>query len=165
MSNEKAMFGAGCFWGVEAIFAKTKGVISTTVGYSGGNFKNPTYQDVCSDKTGHAEVVLVEYDPKIISYQELLDIFWDIHDPTTLNRQGPDSGSQYRSVIFYYTKQQEDLAIQTKQRLEKQKVFTRPIVTEILPAKEFYKAEDYHQNYFLTHSEYSCPIRPKNKSK
>jgi peptide-methionine (S)-S-oxide reductase len=165
MANEKTMFGAGCFWGVEAVFAKTKGVIATTVGYSGGNFKDPTYQDVCSDKTGHAEVVFVEYDPKIISYQGLLDIFWKIHDPTTLNRQGPDSGSQYRSAIFYYTKQQEALAIQTKQRLEKEKVFNRPIVPEILPAKEFYKAEDYHQKYFLKHPEYSCHIKPIDELK
>jgi peptide methionine sulfoxide reductase msrA/msrB len=164
-TTEKAMLGAGWFWGIEEFFAKTKGVISTTVGYSGGHFKNPTYQDVCSDKTGHAEVVLIEYDTKVITYPKLLDLFWDIHDPTTPNRQGPDAGSQYRSVIFYYSETQKETAIQTKQKLEKEKVFSKPIVTEILPAKEFYKAEGYHQKYFLTHPGYGCPIRLKNKSK
>ncbi|MDD4183131.1 MAG: bifunctional methionine sulfoxide reductase B/A protein [Candidatus Omnitrophica bacterium] len=145
---ETATFGAGCFWGVEAVFRKVKGVLDAKVGFMGGNFENPTYEDVCSDKTGHAEVVQIEYDPKVISYQELLDIFWDIHDPTTPNRQGPDVGSQYRSVIFYHNAEQERLARASKEKLEKSGKLKSPIATEIVPAKKFYKAEDYHQRYF-----------------
>ncbi|MFY9300895.1 MAG: peptide-methionine (S)-S-oxide reductase MsrA [Candidatus Nitrosotenuis sp.] len=144
----KATFGAGCFWCVEDIFQKTKGVTNTTVGYSGGWMENPTYKDVCTDTTGHAEVVQVEYDPKTISYEDLLDVFWSSHDPTQLNRQGPDVGVQYRSAIFYHDSEQEKTAIGSKERLEKSGKFARPIVTEIKPAQEFYKAEDYHQQYY-----------------
>lgn len=146
--KEIATFGAGCFWGVEAAFRELKGVVNTTVGFMGGTLKNPTYKDVCTDKTGHAEVVQVEYDPSQVSYEKLLNIFWDIHDPTTPNRQGPDEGSQYRSVIFYYTPEQEKAARQSKAKLEKSGKFKRPIVTEIVPAEEFYKAEEYHQRYY-----------------
>lgn len=144
---EKATFGAGCFWGVEATIRKVQGVVLTTVGYSGGTFENPTYKDVCSGKTGHAEVVQVEYDPTKVSYEDLLDVFWRIHDPTTLNRQGPDVGTQYRSAIFFHTPEQEAAAIVSKEKLQKSGHFTRPIVTEIAPASEFYRAEDYHQRY------------------
>jgi peptide-methionine (S)-S-oxide reductase len=144
----KATFGAGCFWCVEDIFRKTKGVTNTMVGYSGGWMKNPTYEDVCTDTTGHAEVVQVEYDPKTIPYEDLLDVFWSSHDPTQLNRQGPDIGVQYRSVIFYHSPEQEKTAKQSKEKLEKSGRFARPIVTEIKPAQEFYKAEDYHQQYY-----------------
>lgn len=145
---EKATFGAGCFWGVEAAFRKVKGVVSTTVGYAGGSFKNPTYKDVCSGKTGHAEVVQVEYDPSKVSYQELLEVFWQIHDPTTLNRQGPDLGTQYRSAIFFHNPEQEAAAIASKETCQKGARFKNPIVTEIMPATTFYRAEDYHQQYF-----------------
>lgn len=144
---QKATFGAGCFWGVEKIFSQVKGVASTHVGYSGGDFQNPSYKDVCSGKTGHAEVIQVEYDPDIISYEELLNIFWNSHDPTTLNRQGPDIGSQYRSVIFYYTQEQEKIAKESIKKLEESKRYKSKIVTEIKPAKEFYRAEEYHQRY------------------
>ncbi|MEW6170577.1 MAG: bifunctional methionine sulfoxide reductase B/A protein [Candidatus Omnitrophota bacterium] len=142
-----AVFGAGCFWGVEAAFSEVKGVVKTTVGFMGGTLKNPTYEDVCTHKTGHAEVVWVEFDPAQVSYEKLLNIFWNIHDPTTLNRQGPDVGSQYRSVIFYFTPEQEKLAIASKEKLNKTK-FNGKIITEILPAPEFYKAEEYHQEYY-----------------
>ncbi|MEM3006876.1 MAG: peptide-methionine (S)-S-oxide reductase MsrA [Candidatus Nitrosotenuis sp.] len=144
----KATFGAGCFWCVEDVFRRTKGVINTTVGYSGGWMKNPTYEDVCTDTTGHAEVVQVEYDPKLISYEELLDVFWGSHDPTQLNRQGPDIGVQYRSVIFCHDEQQEKIAKESKERLEKSGRFKKPIVTQIQHAKEFFKAEEYHQQYY-----------------
>ena len=144
---ENATFGAGCFWGVEAAFRQIKGVKSTAVGYMGGKQKNPTYQDVCTDRTGHAEVVQVTYDPAEVSYEELLRVFWDNHDPTTLNRQGPDSGTQYRSVIFYHTPEQEAAAKASKEALSKSGRFKRPIVTEITAAPEFWKAEDYHQQY------------------
>lgn len=145
---QKAAFGAGCFWGVESAFRQAKGVVNTSVGYMGGTFKDPTYEDVCTDKTGHAETVQIEFDPNIISYEELLDIFWRIHDPTTLNKQGPDMGSQYRSVIFYYTPEQERAARSTKEKLEASGKFKKPIVTQIAPAGDFYKAEEYHQRYF-----------------
>jgi len=149
--TELALFAAGCFWGVEAIFREAKGVVNTTVGYAGGKTKNPTYAEVCTDKTGHAEAVQVEFDPAVISYQELLDIFWNMHDPTTLNQQGPDVGSQYRSAIFYHNSEQKKLALDSKKKLEISKVFKDPITTEILPAGEFYPAEDYHQQYFKKH--------------
>ena len=149
--TEKVTFGAGCFWGVEAAFCKVKGVVSTTVGYSGGSSKNPTYQDVCSGKTGHAEVVQVEYDPSEISYEELLNVFWGVHDPTQMNRQGPDVGTQYRSAIFFYNAEQEAAAKAAKAHLEKSGRYRKPIVTEILPASEFYMAEEYHQQYFEKH--------------
>jgi len=144
---EKATFGAGCFWGVEAAFRQIKGVKATAVGYMGGKLKDPTYQDVCTDRTGHAEVVEVEYDPSEVSYEELLRVFWDNHDPTTLNRQGPDTGTQYRSIIFYHTPEQEAAAKASKDALAKSGRYKRPIVTEITAAPEFWRAEDYHQQY------------------
>lgn len=143
----KATFGAGCFWCIENDFRKS-GVTSTSVGYMGGHVKSPTYEDVCTDTTGHAEVIQVEYDPSIISYGKLLDIFWSNHDPTTLNRQGPDVGKQYRSAIFFHTPEQERAAQQSKVALEKSGKYLKKIVTEIIPATEFYKAEEYHQQYY-----------------
>ena len=145
--SQKATFGAGCFWGVEAEFLKVKGVIETTVGYSGGNFKDPTYKDVCTGNTGHAEVVQVVFNPDVISYEKLLEVFWGIHDPTTLNKQGPDVGTQYRSVIFFHNKEQENTARAFKEKLEKSGRFKNKIVTEIEMAKEFFVAEEYHQKY------------------
>jgi len=145
---KKATFGAGCFWGVEAEFRQLpKGIGSTAVGYEGGTMNNPTYRDVCTNRTGHAEVVEVEYDPEKISYEDLLKIFWENHDPTTLNRQGPDIGTQYRSVIFFHTPEQQAAALASKERLEKSGKYRRPIVTQIVPAATFYRAEDYHQQY------------------
>ena len=144
---EKATFGAGCFWGVEAQFRQVKGVTSATVGYSGGTMEDPSYEDVCSGKTGHAEAVEVIFDPEMISYDELLDVFWSIHDPTTLNRQGPDVGSQYRSAIFTHDSGQDAAARASKERLQSSAGNTREIVTEITPATAFYRAEDYHQQY------------------
>jgi peptide methionine sulfoxide reductase msrA/msrB len=143
----KAAFAAGCFWGSQGTFEKVPGVIDTTVGYMGGTLKNPTYEDVCTDQTGHAETVQVEYDPAQVTYQQLLDIFWANHDPTTMNRQGPDSGTQYRSVIFYYTPEQKAAAEASKAKLEAEHRFTRPIVTQIVAATDFWKAEEYHQHY------------------
>jgi peptide-methionine (S)-S-oxide reductase len=142
---EKATFGAGCFWHVEEAFRKVKGVVSTAVGYIGGTKKNPTYEEVCTDTTGHAEVVQVEFDPRKVSYEELLKIFWSIHDPTTRNRQGPDVGTQYRSVIFYHNEKQR-IAAEKSKKLEQQK-YKKSIVTEIVSAEEFYRAEEYHQQY------------------
>ncbi|HEX6895154.1 MAG TPA: peptide-methionine (S)-S-oxide reductase MsrA [Bryobacteraceae bacterium] len=144
---EKATFGAGCFWGVEAAFRKIPGVLATAAGYMGGSVARPTYQDVCTDRTGHAEVVEVEYDPAQVSYDDLLRVFWENHDPTTLNRQGPDIGTQYRSVIFYHTPEQEAAAKASKDALAKSGAYRRPIVTEITPAREFWQAEEYHQQY------------------
>ena len=145
--TEKAIFGAGCFWGVEAAFRVVKGVKEVTSGYSGGHLKNPSYRDVCTDKTGHAEVVQVEYDPSQVIYDELLDVFWNCHNPTTLNRQGPDVGTQYRSAIFFYTPEQEAVARASKEKLEQSGRWRVPIVTEITPASDFYPAEEYHQRY------------------
>ncbi|HCI79014.1 MAG TPA: peptide-methionine (S)-S-oxide reductase, partial [Ktedonobacter sp.] len=145
--TEKATFGAGCFWGVEAAFRQIKGVVATTVGYEGGTFANPTYRDVCTDRTGHAEAVQVEYDPARVSYNDLLNVFWENHNPTTLNRQGPDVGTQYRSVIFYNSPEQQKEAIASKEQLQASGKYRRPIVTEIVPASTFYRAEDYHQQY------------------
>ena len=144
---QKATFGAGCFWGVEAAFRKVKGVVSSAVGYSGGSLKNPTYEDVCTDQTGHAEVVEVKYDRAKVSYDELLKVFWEIHDPTTLNRQGPDIGTQYRSAILFHTPEQKSAAEASKERLQSSGKYKKPIVTEITPASEFYQAEEYHQQY------------------
>ncbi|MBI5147485.1 MAG: peptide-methionine (S)-S-oxide reductase MsrA [Thaumarchaeota archaeon] len=144
----KATFGAGCFWCVEDIFRKTKGITSTAVGYSGGWQKNPTYHDVCTDTTGHAEVVQVEFDPLILSYEKLLDVFWQSHDPTSLDRQGPDVGKQYRSVIFCHDDDQEKIARQSRENLDKSGKLDKKIVTEIKPLEEFYKAEEYHQQYY-----------------
>jgi len=147
----KATFGAGCFWHVEDLFQKTKGVTSTKAGYTGGNLTNPTYEEVCTDKTGHAEAVEVEYDPNEISYDELLEIFWNNHDPTSLNRQGPDVGIQYRSSIFFHDESQKQTAQKSKEKLNSSGKFSKSIVTEIAPSPEFYKAEDYHQKYFQKH--------------
>ena len=145
---ELATFGAGCFWGVEAAFRKLKGVTSTSVGYMGGHFPNPSYLDVLSRITGHAEVAQVEYDPSKVSYEELLDVFWNIHDPTLLNRQGPDRGEQYRSVIFFHNPQQEEAAKRSKEKLQMSGRFDKDIVTQIKPAKEYYLATEEHQQYF-----------------
>lgn len=145
---EKATFGAGCFWGVEAAFRKVKGVVSTSVGYMGGHFPNPCYLDVLSRITGHAEVVQIEYDPQIVSYEDLLAVFWDIHDPTTLNRQGPDKGEQYRSVIFFHNAQQAEAAKESKAKLQISGRFERDIVTEIKQNSEYYLATEEHQQYF-----------------
>ncbi|MFX1418151.1 MAG: peptide-methionine (S)-S-oxide reductase MsrA [Promethearchaeota archaeon] len=147
METKKAIFGAGCFWGVEDKFRKVKGVIATRVGYTGGTFSEPTYTDVCSHKTGHAEAIEITFDPSIVSYDDLLDVFWSIHDPTTLNRQGPDIGTQYRSAIFYLNSEQKEKAENSKAKLEASKRFKRPIVTQIVSASEFWEAEDYHQQY------------------
>ena len=145
----KATFGAGCFWHVEEVFRKTKGVKSTQVGYAGGMKQNPTYEDVCTDTTGHAETVEIDYDPQEVSYEELLKIFWNNHNPTTLNRQGPDIGTQYRSAIFFYTLEQKKVAIEMKEKLNPIALekFQKDIVTEIKPASDFYRAEEYHQQY------------------
>lgn len=148
-TTEKAVFAAGCFWGVEAKFTKVPGVISTTAGYTGGRTSSPTYRDVCTDTTGHAEAVLVEYDPSRVTYEELLDVFWEMHDPTTSNRQGPDVGSQYRSAIFYTSPEQRDAAATSKEHLEVTRRYgERKIVTEIVPLDRFFPAEDYHQKYY-----------------
>ncbi len=144
---KKATFGAGCFWGVEATFRKVAGVRSALVGYSGGSFENPSYEDVCSGKTGHAEVVQLEYDPSEASYEDLLEVFWSCHDPTTVNRQGPDIGTQYRSAVFFHDTDQESAAITFKEKLQSSGRYSSPIVTEITPAEAFYPAEDYHQRY------------------
>ncbi len=147
--TEKATFGAGCFWGVEAAFRRMDGVVSTAVGYSGGTLENPTYEDVCTGRTGHAEVVEVEYDPFRVSYEELLEVFWENHDPTTPNRQGLDIGTQYRSAIFFHTPEQETAARASKKKAQGR--FKNPIVTEITPASKFHRAEEYHQRYFEKH--------------
>ena len=155
---EKATFGAGCFWGVEATFRSIPGVISTQVGYCGGKTDNPTYQDVCTDTTGHAEVVEITFDPAQLPYEQLLETFWKLHDPTTPNRQGPDVGSQYRSVIFFHSPAQESAARAAKERLDKSGKFRNPVVTQIVPAAPFYKAEDYHQRYLEKRGLASCHI-------
>ena len=148
MNTKQATFAAGCFWGVEATFRKVPGVVSTQVGYTGGHTENPNYRQVCTDRTGHAEAVLVTYDPAKVSYPELLDAFWSLHDPTTANRQGPDVGTQYRSVIFFHDAEQEKQARESMKEVDDSGVFKRKIVTEIVPATKFYPAEDYHQQYF-----------------
>ena len=153
-----ATFGAGCFWGVEETFRTLRGVKSTIVGYMGGTLKTPTYEDVCTDKTGHAEVVQIEFDTSQISYEELLNVFWNNHNPTTPNRQGPDVGTQYRSVIFFHAKEQKKIAKRSKENLEKSGKYENKIVTEIIPASIFYKAEDYHQKYLMKKGLNSCHI-------
>ncbi len=158
MDTQKATFGAGCFWGVEETFRNVPGVVVTAVGYLGGTLANPTYEQVCSDRTGHAEVVEVEFDPARVSFERLLEVFWSSHNPTTLNRQGPDVGSQYRSAIFYHSPEQEAAARASKAALEASKRFTRPIVTEITPASTFYRAEEFHQQYLAKHGRTSCHI-------
>ncbi len=172
-ANKIAIFGAGCFWGVESAFRRRDGVVDVTVGYAGGTVGKPTYRMVCSGRSGHAEVVQVEYDPSRVSYEKLLEVFWQIHDPTTLNRQGPDIGTQYRSVIFYFDEQERAAAEESKRRLEKSGKFRRPIVTQIVPAAEFYPAEEYHQRYYERMGmEPSCgigdggaPLSSESKSK
>lgn len=156
IKSEKATFAAGCFWSVEEAFREVNGVLKTSVGYTGGKTKNPTYEQVCSDKTGHAEAVEIEYDSKIILYDQLLSIFWDCHDPTELNRQGADVGTQYRSVIFYHSQEQKKLAVASKLKLEKSKKYDEPIVTEISPVTDFYRAEDYHQQYLAKQGMKTC---------
>ncbi|MEA5445149.1 peptide-methionine (S)-S-oxide reductase MsrA [Gammaproteobacteria bacterium AB-CW1] len=158
MSENKATFGAGCFWGVEARFREIDGVLDTQVGYLGGDFENPSYEDVCSGETGHAEVVQMVYDSEKVSYQALLEVFWEMHDPTSLNRQGPDVGSQYRSAIFYHDEAQRQAAESAKQALQASGRFQRPIVTEISPASTFYRAEEYHQRYLEKKGLSSCAI-------
>ena len=155
---EVATFGAGCFWGVEAAFRRTPGVIDAAVGYSGGDLEKPTYKDVCTDETGHAEVVQVTFDPQKLNYSQLLDVFWKIHDPTQVNRQGPDFGKQYRTVIFFHSREQEEIARKSKQALESSGKFRHPIATEISPVKTFWRAEEYHQRYLEKRGAESCHI-------
>ena len=154
----KATFGAGCFWGVEAAFREVPGVLATAVGYEGGTLDNPSYRDVCSDSTGHAEVVEVDYDPSLVRYETLLEVFWANHDPTTLNRQGPDIGTQYRSVIFFHTPEQQASAQKSLASMEASGRYKRPIVTQIVPAQTFYRAEEYHQQYLEKRGLRSCHI-------
>jgi peptide-methionine (S)-S-oxide reductase len=158
MEKEKAIFAAGCFWGVEAAFRQVPGVLATAVGYTGGTLANPTYRDVCSGRTGHAEAVEVEYDPARVSYDQLLQVFWENHDPTQVNRQGPDYGTQYRSAVFFRTPEQQAAARASKTRLEQGGRYRRPIATEITPAAAFYRAEDYHQQYLEKRGLASCRI-------
>ncbi len=157
-ATEKATFGAGCFWGVEAAFRQVPGVVDAAAGYEGGTMPNPTYRDVCTDETGHAEVVEVTFDPARVSYDQLLDVFWANHDPTQKNRQGPDVGRQYRSAIFFHSPAQRDAAIASKERLEKSGKLRRPIATEITPASTFWRAEDYHQRYLEKRGLASCKV-------
>jgi peptide-methionine (S)-S-oxide reductase len=154
--SETATFGAGCFWGVEVAFRNVPGVVDTTVGYEGGTLADPTYEDVCSKTTGHAEVVQVEFDPDEVSYDQLLDVFWDVHDPTQVNRQGPDIGSNYRSVIFFHSPEQQEQALESKARAQAR--FDQPIATEITPASDFWRAEEYHQQYLVKRGVASCRI-------
>lgn len=156
--TEKATFGAGCFWGVEAAFRQVPGVVDAAVGYAGGTMPDPSYRDVCTDETGHAEVVEVTYDPARVSYEDLLNVFWENHDPTQRNRQGPDVGTQYRSAIFFHTPAQREAATASKERLEKSGRYRRPIVTEITPAPTFYRAEEYHQRYLEKRGLASCKV-------
>jgi peptide-methionine (S)-S-oxide reductase len=158
MTTEKATFGAGCFWGVEETFRQLPGVLATAVGYAGGNKEKPTYEDVCSDETGHAEVVEVEFDPNKIGYDKLLEVFWSNHNPTQLNRQGPDVGTQYRSVVFYHSPQQKAQAETAKASLEKSGRFSKPVVTQIEPAPTFWRAEEYHQKYLQKRGQTHCAI-------
>ncbi len=157
-TRQKAAFGAGCFWGVETAFRQVKGVTDAAVGYLGGTMPNPTYRDVCTGRTGHAEVVEVEYDPTQVAYEELLNVFWDNHDPTQLNRQGPDTGTQYRSAIFYHTEEQRWEAEESKRQREQSGRHKRPVVTEITPASMFYRAEEYHQQYLAKRGLASCHV-------
>jgi peptide-methionine (S)-S-oxide reductase len=157
-ATEKATFAAGCFWGVEYKFGQIKGVLSTKVGYTGGTFKNPTYEDVCADLTGHAEAVELEFDPNVVSYDKLLDAFFAMHNPTTTNQQGPDRGYQYRSVVFFHSDAQKKAAEQKIAELTKTRVFKDPIVTSVEAAKEFYLAEEYHQKYYQKHGPAGCGL-------
>jgi peptide-methionine (S)-S-oxide reductase len=155
----KATFAAGCFWGVEATFRQLPGVISTRVGYTGGKLADPTYEDVCTDGTGHAEAVEVDYDPAKLSYDKLLEVFWENHDPTQLNRQGPDWGTQYRSAVFFHDPEQQAAALASKEKLGKSGRYSKPIVTQIVPAVTFYPAEDYHQQYLEKRGLATCHIK------
>jgi peptide-methionine (S)-S-oxide reductase len=155
---EKATFAAGCFWGVEETFRQIKGVTDTMVGYTGGTTENPTYEQVCRSKTGHAEAVQVTYDPTKVTYEQLLDVFWKNHDPTQIDRQGPDYGTQYRSAIFYHTPEQQKIALESKNKLDKSGKYSKPIATQIISAVEFYKAEDYHQKYLEKRGLSNCHI-------
>ena len=150
-TTQLATFAGGCFWGVEAEFLEIPGVLDATSGYEGGKTENPSYQDVCSDTTGHAEVVQLTFDPAVVGYDRLLDAFWTMHDPTTINRQGPDVGTQYRSAIFYHSPEQRTAAEASKEREDRSGRHKRPVVTQIVPAQTFYRAEDYHQRYFAKH--------------
>ena len=154
----KATFGAGCFWGVELRFQQVPGVTATAVGFEGGTMDNPSYKDVCTDATGHAEVVEIDFDPEKVSYQELLDLFFELHDPTQLNRQGPDWGTQYRSAVFFHSPEQEAAAKETIARLTAEKRFAEPIVTQVVPAQRFWRAEEYHQKYLEKRGMVSCHI-------
>ncbi|HYL84700.1 MAG TPA: peptide-methionine (S)-S-oxide reductase MsrA [Candidatus Angelobacter sp.] len=154
--SELATFGAGCFWGVEAAFQRVPGVIDTAVGYSGGHAENPTYRDVCTDETGHAEVVQVTFDPARVTFAQLLDVFWQVHDPTQVNRQGPDVGTQYRTAIFFHSPEQEEIAKKSRAALEAGGKLRRPIATEIVGAGKFYRAEEYHQKYLQKRGAASC---------
>lgn len=154
----KATFGAGCFWGVELRFQQVPGVTATAVGFEGGKLDQPSYRDVCTDATGHAEVAEVDFDPAKVSYQELLDLFFELHDPTQLNRQGPDWGTQYRSVIFYHSPEQEKAAKETIARLTAEKRFPKPIVTQVIPAQTFWRAEEYHQKYLEKRGATTCHV-------
>jgi len=156
--QEIATFGAGCFWGIEAAFRRVPGVLDAAVGYSGGRTQNPSYQDVCTDTTGHAEVVQVTFDPEKLSYDQLLNVFWTIHDPTQVNRQGPDYGAQYRTAIFFHSPEQEAAAKKSKQALEASGKLRRPVATEITPAGPFWRAEEYHQRYLEKRGAASCHI-------
>lgn len=156
--TQKATFGAGCFWGVEAAYRQIPGVIATAVGFEGGSRENPSYRDVCSHTTGHAEVVEVEFDPARVSYEQLLKVFWENHDPTQLNRQGPDVGDQYRSVVFYHSPEQQAAAEASVAQLKEAGIYRKPIVTQIVPAQTFYIAEDYHQQYLEKRGLSSCHI-------
>ena len=156
--TEKATFAAGCFWGVEATFRAVPGVIDAPVGYTGGSKDEPTYREVCSGNTGHAEAVEVTYDPDIVTFEQLLEVFWNNHNPTTLNRQGPDRGTQYRSAVFFHTPEQEQIATASKEALDKSEKFKDPVVTEISPATTFWRAEEYHQRYFEKQGISHCPV-------
>jgi len=158
ISPQKAMFAAGCFWGIQSRFDKIEGIINTEVGYSGGNLDNPTYQQVCTGRTNHAEVVMIEFDPEMVKYEQLLHVFWRCHDPTQLNRQGPDFGTQYRSAIFYYNDLQKQSAIDSKAELERYPKFKGKIATLVEPVQEFWKAEEYHQKYNLKRGSNTCPV-------
>lgn len=155
---ELATFGAGCFWGVEATFREIPGVVDAAVGYLGGHKENPNYQDVCTDATGHAEVVQIKFDPAKVTYDQLLDVFWKVHNPTTLNRQGPDVGTQYRSAIFFHSPEQERAAKASKEKLQQSGRYSKPVVTEITPASTFWRAEEYHQRYLEKQGRTSCHI-------
>ncbi len=158
MNTEKATFAAGCFWGVEAVFRNVPGVTDVTVGYTGGSAIDPSYQEVCAGTTGHAEAILVTFDPETVSFEKLMEVFWESHDPTTLNRQGPDIGSQYRSAVFFHTPEQEKVAARSKEELSRSGRLARPIATEISPAGQFFPAEEYHQRYLEKRDKSNCKI-------